>query len=213
MCMSVAGKEGHQIFPLTFAYGQRHSREVEQARKVAEFYGCGRHLVVDIGFFRDIGESALTSGEIGVPTGRSAEEMEQEIPVTYVPFRNATFLSMAVGYAEALKAERIYIGVNALDYSGYPDCRPQFIQAFQRAVDLGTAAADLGLAIKLETPLINLTKAEIVKLGLASGAPLHLTTSCYQGGEKACGRCDSCLLRLKGFREAGAEDPDRKSVV
>ena len=111
------------------------------------------------------------------------------------------------GYAEALKAERIYIGVNALDYSGYPDCRPQFIQAFQRAVDLGTAAADLGLAIKLETPLINLTKAEIVKLGLASGAPLHLTTSCYQGGEKACGRCDSCLLRLKGFREAGAEDP------
>jgi len=207
VCMSVAAGEGFQVFPLTFAYGQRHSREVEQARKVAEFYGCKRHLVADIGFFRDIGASALTSGEIDVPTGRSTEEMEQEIPVTYVPFRNAVFLSMAVAWAEAIKAERVYTGVNALDYSGYPDCRPQFIQAFQQAVNLGTAAAGQGLAIKLETPLINLTKAEIVKLGLTNNAPLHLTTSCYQGGPRACGRCDSCLLRLKGFREAGAEDP------
>lgn len=207
VCMSVAAKEGRQILPLTFAYGQRHSREVEQARKVAEYYGCVRHLVVDIGFFRDIGASALTSGEIVVPTGRSTEEMEQEIPVTYVPFRNAVFLSMAVSYAEAVKAEIIYIGVNAMDYSGYPDCRPQFIQAFQQAVNMGTAAADQGLTINLETPLIHLTKAEIVKLGLVNGAPLHLTTSCYQGGARACGRCDSCLLRLKGFREAGVKDP------
>lgn len=208
VCMSVAKKEGYEIFPLTFAYGQRHSKEVEQAKKIAEFYECGhRHLVVDIGFFRDIGSSALTSDDIDVPTNRDPEQMDKDIPVTYVPFRNAVFLSMAVGYAEAVKAEKIYIGVNALDYSGYPDCRPQFINAFQEAVNLGTAAAGKGMAIKIETPLISLTKAEIVKLGVQNGAPLHLTTSCYQGKEKACGRCDSCRLRLKGFREAGVEDP------
>jgi 7-cyano-7-deazaguanine synthase len=133
--------------------------------------------------------------------------MKKDIPVTYVPFRNAVFLSMAVGCAESIGAEKVYAGVNALDYSGYPDCRPQFIQAFQEAVSLGTAAADRGMAIKIETPLISLTKAEIIALGVQNKAPLHLTTSCCQGREKACGRCDSCLLRLKGFREAGLEDP------
>ena len=207
VCMSVAGREGYEIFPITYAYGQRHSREVAQAGKVAGFYGCGRHLVVDTGFFRAIGQSALTAGEIDVPQDRSAEEMEKDIPVTYVPFRNAVFLSMAVGYAESIGAEKVYAGVNALDYSGYPDCRPQFIQAFQEAVSLGTAAADRGMAIKIETPLISLTKAEIIALGVQNKAPLHLTTSCYQGRGKACGWCDSCLLRLKGFREAGLEDP------
>lgn len=207
VCMSVAHQEGYEIWPITFFYGQRHSREVEQARLVADHYTCPGHLVVDTGFFRAIGQSALTSDGIAVPTGRSPVEMEKDIPVTYVPFRNAVFLSMAVGYAESLGAEKIYIGVNALDYSGYPDCRPRFIQAFQEAVDLGTAAADRGLSIKIETPLISLTKAGIVRLGLQNNAPLHLTTSCYQGGEKACGRCDSCLLRLKGFREAGVADP------
>jgi len=207
VCMSVARQEGYEIFPITYSYGQRHRREVEQARKVADFYDCSRHLVVDIGFFRAIGESALTSDKVNVPTNRSMEEMEKDIPVTYVPFRNAVFLSMAVGYAESIKAEKIYIGVNALDYSGYPDCRPQFIRAFQEAVNQGTAASDKGLQIKIEAPLINLTKAEIVRLGVQNDAPLHLTTSCYQGGEKACGECDSCLLRLKGFREAGLKDP------
>lgn len=207
VCMSAARQEGYEIFPITYSYGQRHRREVEQARKVADFYGCSRHLVVDSGFFRAIGESALTSDKINVPTNRSTGEMEKDIPVTYVPFRNAVFLSMAVGYAESIKAEKIYIGVNALDYSGYPDCRPQFIRAFQEAVNLGTAASDKGMNIKIETPLINLTKAEIVKLGVENTAPLHLTTSCYMGGEKACGQCDSCLLRRKGFSEAGIKDP------
>jgi len=133
--------------------------------------------------------------------------MTQEIPVTYVPFRNAVFLSMAVGYAEAIGAEKIYIGVNALDYSGYPDRRPQFIRAFQETVTLGAAASINGLPIQIETPLISLTKADIVRLGIKNKAPLHLTTSCYKGGEKACGVCDSCRLRLKGFMEAGIKDP------
>lgn len=207
VCMSVARKEGYELYPITYAYGQRHSREVEQARLIAGHYGCPRHLVANLGFFRDIGQSALTSDMIDVPTGRSSVEMEKDIPVTYVPFRNAVFLSVAVGYAESLGADRVYIGVNALDYSGYPDCRPQFISAFQEAVNRGTAAMAKGLSINIETPLLNLTKAEIVRLGVANGAPLHLTTSCYQGGPLACGRCDSCLLRLKGFREAGVTDP------
>jgi 7-cyano-7-deazaguanine synthase len=205
--MSAASQEGYEIFPITYSYGQRHFREVGQAKKIAGFFNCSKHFIIDIDFFKTIGESALTSDQVCVPTNRSAEEMEKEISVTYVPFRNAVFLSMAVGYAESIKAEKIYIGVNALDYSGYPDCRPQFIRAFQEAVNLGTVASDKGIKIKIEAPLINLTKAEIVKLGVQNGAPLHLTTSCYQGGEKACGQCDSCLLRLKGFREAGLKDP------
>lgn len=207
VCMSIARQEEYALFPLTFFYGQRHSKEVEQAKKVAQFYKCSSHLVVDIGFFKDIGQSALTSDDFNVPISRGFGEMEKDIPITYVPFRNAVFLSMATGYAESIQAERIYIGVNALDYSGYPDCRPQFIRAFQEAVNQGTAASDKGTQIKIEAPLINLTKAEIVKIGVQNNAPLHLTTSCYQGGEKACGQCDSCLLRLKGFREAGLKDP------
>ncbi|WP_027366053.1 7-cyano-7-deazaguanine synthase QueC [Desulfotruncus alcoholivorax] len=204
VCMSVADKEGYEIHPITFAYGQRHSREVEQAKKVADYYGCTNHLVLDIRFFKEIGASALTSREIEVPTNR---DMDNEIPVTYVPFRNAVFLSMAVGYAEAIRAEKIYIGVNAMDYSGYPDCRPQFIQAFQELVNTGAAAPQKGCPITIEAPLLSLTKAEIVKLGVKNGAPLHLTTSCYNGGEKACGICDSCRLRLKGFTGAGLKDP------
>ena len=207
VCMSVAKKEGYNIYPITFNYGQRHGREVEQAQKVAAFYDCKRHLVLDTDFFRAIGSSALTSDSMAVPVDRCTGEMTQTIPVTYVPFRNAVFLAMAVGYAESLAAEIIYIGVNALDYSGYPDCRPGFVQAFQEAVNLGTAASDKGCVISIKTPLIHLTKAEIIKLGLQNKAPLHLTTSCYQGGEKACGKCDSCLLRLKGFSEAGTADP------
>lgn len=204
VCMSVAKYENYEIFPMTFSYGQRHSREVEQAKKVSKYYECEKHLVLDIGFFSQIGASALTSQEIEVPANR---DIDNEIPVTYVPFRNAVFLSMAVGYAEAIGAEKIYIGVNALDYSGYPDCRPQFIKAFQEVVNVGSAAPQKGCPIAIETPLLSLTKAEIVKLGVENGAPLHLTTSCYNGGEKACGICDSCQLRLKGFKEAGIEDP------
>lgn len=207
VCMSVAAQEGHKIYPITFAYGQRHSREVEQAKKIADYYNCIKHLVLDIGFFGEIGASALTSEEIEVPTNRNLDDIAKEVPVTYVPFRNAVFLSMAVGYAEAIGAEKIYIGVNALDYSGYPDCRPEFIRAFQEAVTLGAAAPVNGSPIQIETPLISLTKADIVRLGIKNKAPLHLTTSCYKGGEKACGVCDSCRLRLKGFMEAGIIDP------
>ncbi|MCF8011811.1 MAG: 7-cyano-7-deazaguanine synthase QueC [Clostridiales bacterium] len=208
VCISEAKKEGYEIFPLTFAYGQRHSKEVEQSKKVAGSYGCSQnHLVVNTDFFKDIGSSALTAESINVPTSRNPGELDKDIPVTYVPFRNAVFLSMATGYAEAIKAESIYIGVNALDYSGYPDCRPSFIDAFQEVIKYGTAASDRGLHITIKTPLLNLTKAEIVKLGIENNAPLHLTTSCYQGREKACGKCDSCQLRLKGFSEAGVRDP------
>jgi 7-cyano-7-deazaguanine synthase len=207
VCMSVADRENYDIYPITFSYGQRHSREVEQAKKVAEYYGCKKHLVLDIGFFKEIGASALTSEDFEVPTERNLDFMAGEVPITYVPFRNAVFLSMAVGYAEAIGAEKVYIGVNALDYSGYPDCRPEFIHAFQEAVTLGAAAPVKGSPIKIETPLISLSKGDIVRLGIKNKAPLHLTTSCYKGGEKACGLCDSCILRLKGFREAGVKDP------
>lgn len=207
VCMSLAAMDNQEVFPVTFSYGQRHQREVEQAKKVSDYYGCSKHLVVDINFFRAIGHSALTSDKLNIPADRNPEQMERDIPVTYVPFRNAVFLSMGVAYAESLGARRIYLGVNSLDYSGYPDCRPQFIRAFQEAVNSGTAASDKGLSIIIETPLINLSKAEIVQLGIKNKAPLHLTTSCYQGGQKACGRCDSCLLRLKGFVGAGVPDP------
>ncbi|GBF31827.1 queuosine Biosynthesis QueC ATPase [Desulfocucumis palustris] len=207
VCMSIAKSKGYDVFPLTFAYGQRHNKEVEQARKVADYYGCNKHLVVDIDFFRAIGESALTSDRINVPVNRSQEELAEGIPVTYVPFRNAVFLSMATGYAESIRAEIIYIGVNALDYSGYPDCRPQFIQAFQEVIRLGATTSDKGAQIKIESPLIHMSKGEIVKLGLKNKSPLHLTTSCYQGRERACGICDSCQLRLKGFSDAGTKDP------
>lgn len=206
VCMSVADKDGYNLFPITFKYGQRHLREVEQACKIAAYYKCKKHLVVETGFFKDIGSSALTSRQIGIPIDRELSDL-QNIPVTYVPFRNALFLSMAVGYAESLKAETVYLGVNALDYSGYPDCRPAFIEAFQKTVDTGTAAASGGKRIIIKTPLLQLYKKEIVQLGIKNNAPLHLTTSCYLGKEKACGRCDSCLLRLKGFKEAGIEDP------
>ncbi len=203
VCMSVARKEGYEIYPVSFAYGQRHNRETECAKKVAAFYGVTRHLIISTNLDA-IGGSALTA-DIDVPDG---DEVREDIPVTYVPARNLIFLSYALGYAEVLDAAKIYIGVNAVDYSGYPDCRPEFIQRFQQLADYSTRAATQDKKkIRVETPLINLSKAEIIKLGVANGAPLELTTSCYRGGEKACGTCDSCLLRLRGFREAGYPDP------
>lgn len=203
VCMSVAAEEGYELYPISFVYGQRHSREVECARKIAEHYQVKRHLIIDTNM-DSIGGSALTA-DIEVPPG---EEGKPGIPVTYVPARNLIFLSYALGYAEVLEAGKIYIGVNAVDYSGYPDCRPEFIKSFQEVADYSTKAAtqDYQL-IKVETPLITLTKAAIVTLGIRNNAPLNLTTSCYKGGEKACGTCDSCLLRLRGFKEAGLEDP------
>ena len=204
VCMAVARDQGFEPLPISFNYQQRHAREVECARQVADFYKVNRHLVVDTNMAA-IGGSALTDASLVVPSGDVARH---DIPVTYVPARNLIFLSYALGYAEVTGADHIFIGVNALDYSGYPDCRPEFIQLFQQLADYSTKAsvAD-GRKIKIETPLIQLSKKQIVELGVKLAAPLELTTSCYRGGEVACGTCDSCLLRLKGFAEAGLTDP------
>ena len=204
VCMAVAREQGFEPLPISFNYQQRHAREVECARQVADFYKVNRHLVVDTNMAA-IGGSALTDASVVVPSG---DVTRHDIPVTYVPARNLIFLSYALGYAEVTGADHIFIGVNALDYSGYPDCRPEFIQLFQQLADYSTKAsvAD-GRKIKIETPLIQLSKKQIVELGVKLAAPLELTPSCYRGGEVACGTCDSCLLRLKGFAEAGLTDP------
>ncbi|KQM10813.1 MAG: 7-cyano-7-deazaguanine synthase QueC [Candidatus Methanomethylophilaceae archaeon] len=193
--------EGCDAVALSFRYGQRHSRELDSARAVAEHYGV-RHVVVDIdlSMFR----SALTNPDMDIPEGR--EEIGSDIPDTYVPARNIIMLSVAAGLCESVDADRIYIGANVVDYSGYPDCRPGFFEAFRKMLSAGTKAGAEGRPIRIETPILEMSKAEIVKLGKALGAPLHLTWSCYEGGEKACGRCDSCILRLKGFEEAGFRD-------
>lgn len=204
VCMAYAKEAGYELYPISFNYHQRHSIELESAKKVAKFYNVARHIVIETNM-NDIGGSALTDTSIEVPNGNMEST---EIPVTYVPARNLIFLSYALSYAEAIGAERILIGVNALDYSGYPDCRPAFIEKFQQVANYATkATAADHKEILIETPLLNLSKKEIVELGTRLGAPLHVSHSCYRGGEKACGVCDSCQLRLKGFREAGIVDP------
>lgn len=202
-CMGLAEKAGFELYPLTFDYGQRHQIELRCAAKVAKHYGVADHRVVQMDFLRQIGGSALTDSSIDVPQSGVA----QDIPVTYVPGRNLLFLSMAASYAEVIGAEAIYIGVNALDYSGYPDCRPVFIERVQAAIEAGTKAGVEGRPMQVETPLLNWTKAEIIRRGIELAVPYGLTTSCYLGGEAACGECDSCRLRLKGFEEAGHRDP------
>ena len=202
-CMGMAKEKGYELYPITFHYGQKHNREVEQAKKVADYYNAPDHRIVNISFLNQIGGSALTDDSIDVPTDMD----EDEIPVTYVPARNMIFLSLASAYAEVIGAEAIYIGVSAVDYSGYPDCRPEFIESMNETVNLATKAGATGSEMKIETPLINLTKADTVKEGLRLSVPYELTTSCYNGEEEACGECDSCRLRLKGFEEAGAVDP------
>lgn len=204
VCMAVASDAGYELWPISFNYQQRHSRELDSARLVAEHYKVKRHLTIETNM-NAIGGSALTDKALNVPEG---DVTRQDIPITYVPARNLIFLSYALGYAEVVGADRIYIGVNALDYSGYPDCRPEFISLFQQLADYSTkAAVQDKRRIVIETPLINLTKKDIVLLGDKLGAPLQLTSSCYAGEESACGKCDSCLLRLKGFAEAGVTDP------
>ncbi|WP_165999947.1 7-cyano-7-deazaguanine synthase QueC [Bacillus sp. Cs-700] len=202
-CMGMAKEKGYELYPITFHYGQKHNREVEQAKKVADYYNAPDHRIVNISFLNQIGGSALTDDSIDVPTDMD----EDEIPVTYVPARNMIFLSLASAYAEVIGAEAIYIGVSAVDYSGYPDCRPEFIDSMNETVNLATKAGATGSEMKIETPLINLTKADTVSEGLRLNVPYELTTSCYNGEEEACGECDSCRLRLKGFEEAGAVDP------
>ena len=206
--MAMARSEGYQIYSLSFHYGQRHVFELEAAKKIADKLGAARHLVIDVDL-RKIGGSALTD-DIEVPKSRGEKEMQREIPVTYVPARNTIFLSYALAWAEVLGASDIFIGVNAIDYSGYPDCRPEYIEAFERMANLATKAGVEGrLRMKIRTPLIRMTKAEIIRKGVELGVDYRLTHSCYDPSPqgKACGQCDSCLLRIKGFREAGISDP------
>ncbi len=208
--MAMARREGYAIYSLSFNYGQRHAFELQAAAHTAEMFGAVRHLVLDVDL-RKIGGSALTD-DIAVPKGRSTAEMAARIPVTYVPARNTIFLAYALAWAEVLPAADIFIGVNALDYSGYPDCRPEYIAAFEHMANLATrAGTEAGTRIRIHTPLIRLSKAEIILQGLALGVDYSKTHSCYDPAPDgaACGRCDSCALRRKGFGEAGVADPTR----
>ncbi|MBN1959290.1 MAG: 7-cyano-7-deazaguanine synthase QueC [Desulfuromonadales bacterium] len=203
-CMAIARDQGFEPYALSFSYGQRHTVELEKARQYAPLIGAQDHMVVDIDL-RKMGGSALTD-DIEVPKqGVQADE----IPVTYVPARNTIFLSFALGWAEVLGAADIYIGVNALDYSGYPDCRPEFIQAFEQLANLATKAGVEGQPYHIHAPLIDLTKAEIITQGMSLGVDYGLTHSCYDPTAEglSCGQCDSCRLRLKGFADAGLQDP------
>ncbi len=205
---AIARAAGFDLFALSFDYGQRHRAELDAARRVGESLGVARHVTLSIDLAQ-FGASALTAA-IDVPKGRDAEEMEQGIPITYVPARNTVFLSLALAYAEVLRAADIFIGVNAVDYSGYPDCRPEYIAAFQRLANLATkAGVEATLEFRIHTPLIHWTKAEIIRRGVQLGVDYSLTRSCYDPDAEgaACGRCDACVLRLKGFAEMGLADP------
>ncbi len=202
VCAALAARD-YEAYALHISYGQRtENRELKSARAVAEALGFSGFLPLSIGIFREIGGSALTDISIAVPNASPGEVIGASIPVTYVPFRNAHFLSAAVSWAEVLGAKKIFIGAVEQDSSGYPDCRPEYYQAFQRLIQTGTRDGD----IIVVTPLIHLKKKEIVRLGLELNAPLHLTWSCYSGEEQACGRCESCVLRLRAFEEAGERD-------
>ena len=208
--MAMAKYEGFKIYSLSFFYGQRHAVELEAARKVADLLGAAEHLVINIDLNK-IGGSSLTD-DMDVPKARDERAISQEIPVTYVPARNTIFLSFALAWAEVLESSDIFIGVNAIDYSGYPDCRPEYIHAFERMANLATRAGVEGITkIKINTPLIRLTKAQIIKKGIGLGVDYSVTHSCYDPSPQglACGRCDSCFLRKKGFKEAGVDDPTR----
>ncbi len=204
---AIAQQDGYRIHCVTVSYGQRHRIEVERAQAVAEALGAAGHVVVTVDL-RAIGGSALTA-DVEVPKDRTQEERADEIPVTYVPARNTIFLSLALAYAETLDAQAIYFGANVVDYSGYPDCRPDFIRAFETVARLGTKMGAEGRAVEVRAPLLMLSKAEIIRRGQDLVVPFELTHSCYDPGIEgvACGRCDSCLIRREGFRLAGVVDP------
>lgn len=210
---ALAKHEGCAIHLLTIAYGQRHAVEVQQARQLADALGASGHLVLNLDL-RAIGGSALTA-DLAVPKDRPASERQIGIPPTYVPARNTIFLSLALAYAETLGAPYIYIGANVVDYSGYPDCRPEFLEAFERLARLGTRAGAGGQRLEVRAPLLKKTKADIIRLGASLGVPFHLTHSCYDPTPDgtACGRCDSCRIRREGFEAAGIADPIRYAVT
>lgn len=206
--LAIARAEGYSLYALTVQYGQRHQIEIEAARRIAEHFQVARHVVVDLDL-RQFGGSALTS-DVAVPKDRSVEEIGREIPITYVPARNTIFLALALAWAEVLGARDIFVGVNAIDYSGYPDCRPEYLEAFERLARLATKAGVEGRQeVRIHAPLLYLSKADIVRKGMALGVDYSLTRTCYDpspSGE-ACGRCDACQLRRRGFAEAGYADP------
>ena len=205
-CMAIAAAQGYELYPISFNYHQRHASELEGAKKIAAFFGAKRHIIIETNM-EAIGGSALTDNNIDLPPGIEHHD-ENEVPVTYVPARNLIFLRYALGYAEVVGATHVYIGVNTVDYSGYPDCRPEFIRRFQALSDYATkATAAENKKITVEAPLQHLSKKEIILKGQELNVPFALTHSCYRGGEKACGVCESCLLRKRGFAEAGLTDP------
>lgn len=215
--LAIAKSQGYECHTLAFDYGQRHRSELISAKRVSASLGAADHKVINLDL-RAIGGSALTDDQIEVPVDQneslSAEEIESNIPVTYVPARNTVFLSIALGYAEVIEAQAIFIGVNAVDYSGYPDCRPAYIEAFANMAALATKAGVEGSPLSIETPLINLTKAEIIQIGIEYGVDYSKTVSCYQADDegRACGVCDSCRLRKAGFEDAGVPDPTLYAV-
>lgn len=206
--LAIARAEGFSPYAMSFSYGQRHAVELQAAKRVAETLGAARHLILNIDLGK-IGGSALTEG-LPVPKDRQIQGTCQEIPITYVPARNTIFLAFALGWAEVLGAETLFIGANAVDFSGYPDCRPEYIQAFEKMANLATkAAVEKKVHIRIQAPLIHMSKAQIIQKGKALGVDFSITHSCYDPGADglACGRCDSCLLRRRGFHEAGLTDP------
>jgi len=208
----MAKNEGYDIYALSFNYEQRHKKEIECAKDVAFAVKAKDHIIFDLDLCI-FGKSSLVNTSSDIPESYNLENIGKTIPSTYVPARNTVFLSIALAYAEAIGADAIFIGATAQDYSGYPDCRPEYIKAYQKMADLATKRGVEGLSIRIEAPLLYFTKAEIIKRGLKLHAPFEKTWSCYKGGRKACGKCDSCLLRLKGFKESGYSDPiDYKSL-
>jgi len=204
--LAIAHQQGFELHTISFDYGQRHQREVEAASAIARHYHVIEQKTVHIDL-RAFGGSALTA-DIAVPHGRAMQEMAHDIPITYVPARNTIFLSFALAYAEVSGSDSIFLGINAIDYSGYPDCRPEYLQAYEQMANLATkASVQDGRRVRIHAPLLRLSKADIIRKGVELGVPYHLTWSCYEGHELACGTCDSCLLRLAGFAEVGLSDP------
>ena len=209
--MAIAKQDGFEIFSLSFFYGQRHSFEIEAARKVSEVMHVKKHLILNIDL-KKIGGSVLTDNNLDVPKHKNTSIISNEIPVTYVPARNTIFLSYALAWAEVLQSYDIFIGVNAIDYSGYPDCRPEYIEAFERMANLATkTGVECKTKLKITTPLIHMTKAEIIRKGVELGVDFSLTHSCYDPSPdgQACGECDSCVIRKQGFKKAGIFDPTK----
>jgi len=204
--LALARESGLDIIALTFDYGQRHKREIESAKRIAGHFHVKEHLLVPLDLGRLLA-SSLTQRSMEVPLGRDRKEIGSGIPSTYVPSRNIIFLTIASAIAESRGSRSVFIAANAVDFSGYPDCTPEFIESFQRTLDVGTRAGREGKGIRIEAPILHMSKSEIVKEAVRLKVPLELTWSCYEGGRKACGKCDSCLLRLEGFKEAGFEDP------